>query len=178
MPRRLPILELALDGVDRRARGLGGDLRGADAARQIGELPLAGENAMQLAVGRKEEHALRADPMALRRDERFADGERGAIGECCRKVVAAAHAVQSVGQQARDRRGGLAHLRDQRVVAPGFMCRIARSGINGDAGRRHRALAYPAERIVERGKLDRIQALAQHRLERILPARLDVDHLP
>ncbi len=97
-------------------------------------------------------------------------------------VVAATHAAQPVGQQARDVRRHAVHARIQRVgrVRRGAL-RLARPLVDGDARRSALPAApriVPVAGDVEAGQLDGIQALPQHGLERILPSGLDVEALP
>ena len=85
--------------------------------------------------------------------------------------------MEPVGEQPREFGLLQAHLREQRVAGRRRAVARLRAGVGGDARRRHLA-ADPIGGGVEPRNFERVQALAQHGLERILPAVLDVERLP
>ena len=111
----LRIVQLGFDGRQRRARRLRGFPRVADPALELAELTLACEHAVQVAVRREKADRLRGDEMALRRHEGFAHRERMPVANRRTDVVAAAHASQPVGEEARDLRRHAVYARIQRV---------------------------------------------------------------
>src|SRR5207249_2056739 len=98
----LRIVELGLDRGERRAGGLRGFPRAVDPVRELPELSLAGEHAVQVAVRREKADRLRGDEMALWRRKGFAHRERVPVANRRADVVAAAHAPQPVGEEPRD----------------------------------------------------------------------------
>ncbi len=108
--------KLGVDRVALHARFLGPRTRARHRSVELVELALARKHAVQLVIGREERDALRRDEMTRRRDERFADRQRIALGKRCGEIVAAAHAGEPVGDDARHVLALQAHLGEQCVV--------------------------------------------------------------
>ena len=149
--------------------------------RQLGQLALAREHAVELAVGREEVHRLRRDEMPLRRDEGLADAERrharaSACGDArrgnARRAASRPGAARARPRTARTLASSASLVRGGR----GPRRRPARRPRSDPAARRHRRRTR--RHRVEALELDRVEPLAQYRLERVLPAGLDVESLP
>ena len=174
----LPGLETAFERLERDARRRGGILRRRQCRFEFGELALADDDTVQFAVGREEQDALRADQVAFRRHERFALSQRRPVGERGGQRIAAANAVEAVGDEARDVGHLEAHLADQRIAAGRGSVARGFTRIGREPRGRRRAVAHPALRVVEPSDLERLQPFAQHGFERVFPAPLDVERLP
>jgi hypothetical protein len=136
---------------------------------------------VQVAVGREEVDRLRGDEMALGRHERFADGQRAPRRQRVADAVAAADAPQPVGQQSCDLRPPRAHAREQAVAVARALRAVRHRSKERDTRRRaFRVVAFgdPALGGFQPLQFHRIEALAQHGLEGVLPAGLDVESLP
>jgi hypothetical protein len=135
---------------------------------------------VQVAVGAEQRHRLRGDEMAGGRDERLADGQRIAVGERLRERRTAANAVERIRDQARHVGPLDADLRDQRVAVrvrlQAEIARFLRADVVEREARGRRGIGgFELERPIQRRKLDRLEPLAQHRLERVVPAGVDVE---
>ena len=107
VPFLLALLELSLDGVERRTRHAGRLARGADGTGKLVELALALEDTVYFAVGLEQRDALRCHEVPCRRREGLAHGERATVGERLGQRAAAAHPVQCVRDEPRATSGRL-----------------------------------------------------------------------
>ena len=88
------------------------------------------------------------------------------------------HAVQPIGEQARELGLPGAHLAEQRIAARLAASFRSAHRVRRDPPRQRSIRADPFEHRVERRHFQRVEPLAQHRLERVFPAALDVELLP
>ena len=177
MPRRLPVLQVALDRVD-RARARARRLR-APASMQRSRAPPSSRwrasTPCSSLSGAKNCTPCARDAMPFRRDERFAGRERFA-----RRRSASARSRRQrtpCSPSASSARNGRLppcapwrRVHRRRAAVAEDARRMRR--IRASAPRRRVAVGDPRERIVEPRSFERIQSLAQHCFERILPARL------
>ena len=145
--RVLRHLQFGVDRVALRARFGGRRTRGGHRAVELFELPLPGDDAVQLVVRCEERHALRGDEVPGGRHERLAGGQRVAVRQRRREIGATANAVQPIGDEASDVRLLQAHLRQQRLVLRVRRMAGGRGRIGGDAARRLRAVGHPARSL-------------------------------
>ncbi len=145
---------------------------------QLFDLALACQHTVQLAVRRMEQHAVRADQMALRRHQPGAGRQIAALAQRLVQAGHGIHARQPVIHHGRRLRILAAHVVRQRRQT-GLRSRIGRARtvrrIHGQLGRRR---IVPACRIFQTRQCQRIDALAQHRFQRVFPALFDTDGLP
>ncbi len=117
VPRLLTRLLLELGRLERGTRGRCRLANRSEPALELLELGLAREHPVQLAVGPEHRDALRGHEVPRRCDESLAFAQRLPIGERLRERVAAAHAVERVGKQARDVRPLDPDLREKGVAS-------------------------------------------------------------
>ncbi len=164
----------------RRARPglLGHLLLCAQLARELFEFVLARQHALLLGVDRVEPDPLPAHHVTLWRDERCARAELLALRHCLFEPVGGEQVVQPVVEQRLHRRvfvPNQAHERAQRVVSRRGRRRhgprVPR-GVERHLGRG--CVARERRDVLETPDLARLDAFAQHRLDRGFPAVVDV----
>ena len=162
VPGVLRACRVRIDGSERLARGVCRRTRAGDRRRQLGQLALASQDAVQFAVGSKKVDGLRRNEMALRRDKCLAHTERVALAQGFGDIGAAAHAAQPVGKQSAEAVFHRANLGQQRIAARGFGIPGSAWRVQGDASWRCAGVSAfePGSDDVEARKLDGIETFA------------------
>ena len=170
----------------RRARCCG---RSPNGMLELRELALPREHAVQVAVRREEVDRLRGDEMAARRDEGFARPPSVPRSRSAAPTSSRQRTPRSQSERRRAISGRSERTRRKQAVAASTVAshfRLLRARCGGRIERDPRRsqpapsvpLRTPALRGLEAVQLDRIEPFAQHGLERVLPAGLDVESLP
>ncbi|EXI64562.1 MAG: hypothetical protein AW08_03646 [Candidatus Accumulibacter adjunctus] len=164
-----------LDGRQRGLRAPDVPLVLGDDARQLLDFALPLEQPMGHAVSCEQGHALPADDVAAGRHATRTRRQPGTGGQRARQIGCRQHLAKPVAEDRRQRRVGAADAGQQLVG--GHLCRWRRR-----RQRQHEGLPaarpIPAPRRVGALGRQRREPLAQHRLDRVLPAGLDLQRPP
>ena len=144
---------------------------------QLLDLALPCQHAVQLAVRRVEQHAVRADQMSLRRDEPAARRQLRALRITLCHVRHGIHMGQPVAHHRQHFRVLALHITQQRLQLRRLVIVMPVARRRKQRQLRRRRIA-PCGGSIQRRQGQRIQPFAQHGFQRVFPAALDAYRLP